>query len=92
MMCKRQRSTRGLWREYFGGYDDYLRQSASEKSILEADYAKAKLTTKSEAAPPQRNNANNKPRKLSFKEARELEAYPRALKRWKPNTRNSWKR
>jgi ATP-binding cassette subfamily F protein uup len=69
-------ATRGLWREYFGGYDDYLRQSASEKSILEADYAKAKLTIKSEAAPPQRHNANNKPRKLSFKEARELEALP----------------
>jgi ATP-binding cassette subfamily F protein uup len=66
----------GLWREYFGGYDDYLRQSAAEKSILEAANAKAKPATKSEAAPPGRNDASNKLRKLSFKETRELEALP----------------
>jgi ATP-binding cassette subfamily F protein uup len=69
-------AARGLWREYFGGYDDYLRQSAAEKSILEAANAKAKPANRSEAAPPQRNNANNKPRKLSFKETRELENLP----------------
>jgi ATP-binding cassette subfamily F protein uup len=66
----------GLWREYFGGYDDYLRQSAAEKSILEAANAKAKPATKSEAAPPGRNDASSKLRKLSFKETRELEALP----------------
>ncbi|HEX8237168.1 MAG TPA: ATP-binding cassette domain-containing protein [Abditibacteriaceae bacterium] len=66
----------GLWREYFGGYDDYLRQSAAEKSILEAANAKAKPAAKSEAAPPKLNHAINKPRKLSFKETRELEALP----------------
>jgi ATP-binding cassette subfamily F protein uup len=69
-------AARGLWREYFGGYDDYLRQSAAEKSILETANANAKPAAKSEAALLQRNNANNKPRKLSFKETRELEALP----------------
>jgi ATP-binding cassette subfamily F protein uup len=51
-MMQTAATRRGLWREYFGGYDDYLRQSAARKSILEAANAKAKPTTKSEAALP----------------------------------------
>jgi ABC transport system ATP-binding/permease protein len=53
----------GAWREYAGGYSDWLRQRpAAEKSGKEA-----------KSAPPARGRARAK---LSYKETRELEALP----------------
>jgi len=58
----------GLVREYVGGYDDWLRQSAAE----------APVTPSLSPAPAQKKPRQEaeKPRRLSFKEQRELEALP----------------
>jgi ATP-binding cassette subfamily F protein uup len=53
-------------KEYFGGYDDYLRQSAEETADVEKPAAKAK--PKAPAAP-----------KLSYHEKKELEALPEQI-------------
>ncbi|HEY6873263.1 MAG TPA: ATP-binding cassette domain-containing protein [Geobacteraceae bacterium] len=60
----------GEVREYVGGYDDWLRQSAAEAPA-------APVTAKAAEAKP-RPKAE-KPRKLSFKEERELEALPERI-------------
>ena len=65
----------GEVREYVGGYDDWLRQAAAEKEAVapapgRADPAVAK--PKADARRP----VAEKPRRLTFKEARELEALP----------------
>ena len=57
----------GRVREYVGGYDDWLRQSAAENLV--EDSARQR-----EQARPRRQS--ERPRKLSFKEERELEALP----------------
>jgi ATP-binding cassette subfamily F protein uup len=57
----------GTVREYVGGYDDWLQQKASEIPIQQPA---AKTTA--EKAKPQKE----RPRKLSFKEERELESLP----------------
>ncbi len=59
----------GQIREFVGGYDDWLRQSAPAPSAA----APAKLP-----APPKEESRGeqDKPRKLSFKEQRELESLP----------------
>jgi ATP-binding cassette subfamily F protein uup len=59
----------GQIREFVGGYDDWLRQSAPAPSAA----ASAKLP-----APPKEKSRSeqDKPRKLSFKEQRELESLP----------------
>ncbi len=58
----------GRVREYVGGYDDWLRQSAAELAASEP----------SPPPPPKEKSRPQagKPRKLSFKEQRELEALP----------------
>ncbi len=58
----------GVWKEYVGGYSDWVRQRKS------ADGAKA---TEAKSSAP----ARGKPRgpKLAYKEARELEALPKEL-------------
>jgi len=58
----------GSVREYVGGYDDWLRQSAAEMAAAEQPPPPAPK----EKFRPQAE----KPRKLSFKEQRELEALP----------------
>jgi ATP-binding cassette subfamily F protein uup len=63
----------GEVREYVGGYDDWLRQAAAENR------ASAPGRAESTAARPKadaRRPAPGKPRRLTFKEARELEALP----------------
>ncbi|BDV41947.1 heme ABC transporter ATPase [Geotalea uraniireducens] len=60
----------GRVREYVGGYDDWLRQAAAEAPAP----AKPAATT----AAPVRERAE-RPRKLSFKEERELEALPERI-------------
>ncbi len=59
----------GRIHEYVGGYDDWLRQATPE--LLAATPVKT-------PAPPKEKSRSNqdKPRKLSFKEQRELEALP----------------
>ncbi len=58
----------GMVREYVGGYDDWLRQAASEQVSPPA--ANPAVTEK--AARP----VKERPRKMSFNEQRELEALP----------------
>jgi ATP-binding cassette subfamily F protein uup len=59
----------GRVREYVGGYDDWLRQSAAEAPTITSTPPPAVREKK------ERQQAE-KPRKLSFKEQRELEALP----------------
>ena len=74
--------TPGFWREYEGGYEDWkaqraraesLRNKASKEAAKEAnkDSSKSGKTSAAPAAP-----AAVKPRKLSYKEQRELDALP----------------
>lgn len=62
----------GRVNEYVGGYDDWLRQS-KRKQIMTGVPARA--AEKTSAAAPQKG----KPRKLSFKEQKELETLPRLI-------------
>jgi ATP-binding cassette subfamily F protein uup len=66
----------GLWREYEGGYEDWKLQRDRARSLREqaakaADKAKVAAPAKA-AAPP----STPKPRKLSYKEQRELDELP----------------
>jgi ATP-binding cassette subfamily F protein uup len=63
-------SGEGTVGEYVGGYDDWLRQAAAEAPAapVTAKVAEGRLRPKTE-----------KPRKLSFKEERELEALPERI-------------
>jgi ATP-binding cassette subfamily F protein uup len=66
----------GTVREYVGGYDDWLRQAAAAEPPKPAAAPRAPAPARGEAppsAPPAR------PRKLSYKEARELEALPERI-------------
>jgi ABC transport system ATP-binding/permease protein len=73
--------TPGFWREYEGGYEDWKSQKARAKSIREqAAKASAPVEKKSSAAAaaakPVAAADVAKPRKLSFKEQRELDELP----------------
>lgn len=57
----------GVFREYEGGYDDWLRQQAT--------VAEPQKTTASKKPEPPRKRSN-RPRTLSYKEQRELESLP----------------
>jgi ATP-binding cassette subfamily F protein uup len=61
----------GRVREYVGGYDDWLRQSAAQ--------APSALSTPPPVERKKERPRTEKPRKLSFKEERELEALPDAI-------------
>ncbi len=56
----------GLWREYVGGYEDWLRQRT----------APIAANRPAVAAAPAPGRAANRPAKLSYKDARELEQLP----------------
>ena len=64
----------GLWREYEGGIQDWLTQSARSRTLQPATAAKA--AEPSSATTPKPAPASAKPRKLSYKDQRELEALP----------------
>ncbi|MFM8899481.1 MAG: ATP-binding cassette domain-containing protein [Burkholderiales bacterium] len=74
--------TPGFWREYEGGYEDWkaqraraesLRSKANKDASKEEDKERSKSNKSAAlAAPP----AKSKPRKLSYKEQRELDALP----------------
>ena len=55
----------GVWKEYAGGYSDYVRQRGSDEEAVEPDQQRA--------APRQREMGV---RKLSYKESRELASLP----------------
>ncbi len=63
----------GRVNEYVGGYDDWLRQSGSGRSEVPA--APARAEEKKAVPGPQKE----KPRKLSFKEQKELETLPQRI-------------
>jgi ATP-binding cassette subfamily F protein uup len=65
----------GLWREYVGGYSDWLRQRSTQPA--ESSSTVQPSAPKGESITPP---APNKPRtKLSFKEQRELELLPQEI-------------
>jgi ATP-binding cassette subfamily F protein uup len=61
----------GVWREYIGGYSDWERVRHRGTTASGAEVTKP--TVKSVVAPPE---TKDKPKKLSFKEQRELEQLP----------------
>ena len=62
----------GIVKEYVGGYDDWVRQSKSTPVIQQQpEKAPAKQT--------KRKQTTSRPRKLSFKEKKELEAIPKLI-------------
>ncbi len=63
----------GRFREYVGGYDDWMRQRAPESAPVRQ--LAGKVTEKPEPAQPPRERV----RKLSYKEERELEGLPQAI-------------
>lgn len=72
----------GKWRETIGGYDDYIRQNQFDKSALEARNASQKpsapaSTTKQMPPKP----STSRPRKMSFKETRELQELPSQIEK-----------
>jgi ATP-binding cassette subfamily F protein uup len=65
----------GLWREYEGGYEDWQTQRERARALRESAAAKAAPAPKVRAvAPP--TAAAAKPRKLGYREQRELDALP----------------
>lgn len=62
----------GIVAEYVGGYDDWLRQS--KKTLAPQQPTKKTPVPKTETKP-----ASDKPRKLSYKENKELEALPKLI-------------
>lgn len=74
----------GHWREYVGGYDDYIR--AAQRITIEKGRSEANSNGSSsnsngrvETAKPAEPKTGIRPRRLSFKEARELETLPAKL-------------
>ena len=64
----------GLWREYEGGYEDWKRQRERARAVVpESVVRTAALTTRPAAAA---EAAPSTPKKLSYKEQRELDALP----------------
>jgi ATP-binding cassette subfamily F protein uup len=66
----------GEVREYVGGYDDWLRQAAAEPRSMAAAPASGRADAAAKPKADARRPAPEKPRRLTFKEARELEALP----------------
>ena len=78
------RRSPGMWREYEGGYEDWQTQRDRARALHEQA---ARSAARTSAAPPARSAAAGapakpaaapaaKPRKLSYKEQRELDALP----------------
>ena len=65
-------------REYVGGYDDWQRQLAARSSTIETKKPSAKLA-KSGKSVKKNRQADDKPKKLSFKEQQELDKLPGSI-------------
>ncbi len=68
----------GQWREYVGGYADWERVRRSDTATLAKDSKDSKKAESRPAALPT-TPASSKPKKLSFKEQRELEQLPQRI-------------
>jgi ATP-binding cassette subfamily F protein uup len=70
----------GRWREYEGGYEDWVAQSARAKALRAApsrgDAAGKALESRAVAGASAPSATTSKPRKLSYKEQRELDELP----------------
>jgi ATP-binding cassette subfamily F protein uup len=71
----------GLWREYEGGYEDWKTQRERARQLAQAEAQKAAAvravaSTVAAAPSPVRSKTDALPRKLSYKEQRELDALP----------------
>jgi ATP-binding cassette subfamily F protein uup len=70
----------GRWREYEGGYEDWVAQSARAKALRAApsrgDAAGKALESRAVAGASVPSATTSKPRKLSYKEQRELDELP----------------
>ncbi|KAF7597697.1 MAG: ABC transporter ATP-binding protein [Candidatus Dactylopiibacterium carminicum] len=66
----------GLWREYAGGYYDWLRVKTAEREIAEQAAARASTVRPVET---ERRAVPNRTAKLSFNEKRELDALPEKI-------------
>jgi ATP-binding cassette subfamily F protein uup len=66
----------GLWREYEGGYEDWRTQRARALSLQESARAVPAAKAVAAAAPVAKSTPAAKPRKLSYKEQRELDELP----------------
>ena len=71
----------GVWREYIGGYDDWERVKKSRTGLIAKEVTKpAAGAQPSVGSKEQAYDApSNKPKKLSFKEQRELEMLPQQI-------------
>jgi ATP-binding cassette subfamily F protein uup len=63
----------GRWREYEGGYEDWIVQKTRAQA-LQRETAKPRAAPRQRAAPPA--EPAPRPRKLSYKDQRELDALP----------------
>jgi ATP-binding cassette subfamily F protein uup len=73
----------GLWREYEGGYEDWKTQRERARTLREQAAVRAPASAKPKevpsAAATQAAPAAAKPRKLSYKEQRELDELPQRI-------------
>jgi ATP-binding cassette subfamily F protein uup len=70
----------GFWREYEGGVNDWMTQAQRAKGLIQTQ-ASAPAKDSAPAQTPAANTKTNtaKPRKLSYKEQRELDALPELI-------------
>ena len=66
----------GLWREYEGGYEDWVLQKVRAQALRRDADKPAPLAAKPRPATTSAPVAPGRPRKLSYKEQRELDALP----------------
>ena len=70
----------GVIREYVGGYDDWLRQRPVQNKPAKQPAKTPEKQQEKQTAKPAEKTANAaRPRKLSYKETRELEALPQQI-------------
>ncbi|WMW82509.1 ATP-binding cassette domain-containing protein [Undibacterium cyanobacteriorum] len=76
----------GLWKEYIGGYSDWEaykaanpNSSATSKAKSDAKTGSSNATESTSASNASKGKSEEKPRKLSYKEQRELEELPNKI-------------
>jgi len=79
LVCESDPDQPGLWREYEGGIDDWLSQWQRSQALKSASAQPPSAAAKPAGTAPDALRADappGKPRKLSYKEQRELDALP----------------
>ncbi len=73
----------GKWRETIGGYDDYIRQNQNDKTAFEARNTAQKPSAPTSTTKQQTESkpSTSRPRKMRFKETRELQELPSRLEK-----------